>query len=417
MTKGKCLLLGLPGLLLFMILASAAQEPTRTDKKPMLEVKDLPRLFDPAKLEDPKAALAAAAQLEQAFHGARQPEAVRMLIAILRGSQLGGDNGWFGPADTRYSFPWLAERCGVDPAKGVPRAKFRGPDAWFKLLDRNKDGVITANDLDWSDRNPEVQMMYLANRVFRKINTGSNGKLTKEELAKFFEQAAKGKEYLSPEDFRDALMGGMSGGFLPGDAPTQTMLIRALYEGSLGSMHEGPQINQPAPDFTLKTVDGKESVQLAKLIGKKPVVLVLGNFTCGPFRSLYASIEAMSQRYKNDVNFLMVYVREAHPTDGWKMESNTRVGVAVKQPTTLEERVAAAGQFCVRLKATMPFVVDEINDPVGTAYSGMPGRFYVIDTRGKVAYKSGRGPFGFRFGEMEQAVVMALLEQTPAEKK
>jgi WD40 repeat protein len=35
---------------------------------------------------------------------------------------------------------------------------------------------------------------------------------------------------------------------------------------------------------------------------------------------------------------------------------------------------------------------------------------YVIDTQGKVAYKSGRGPFGFRVGEMEQALAMALLE-------
>jgi hypothetical protein len=41
----------------------------------------------------------------------------------------------------------------------------------------------------------------------------------------------------------------------------------------------------------------------------------------------------------------------------------------------------------------------------------MPARLYVIDAKGKVAYKSGRGPFGFHAGEMEQALVMALLEQ------
>jgi hypothetical protein len=35
---------------------------------------------------------------------------------------------------------------------------------------------------------------------------------------------------------------------------------------------------------------------------------------------------------------------------------------------------------------------------------------YVIDTQGIVAYKSGRGPFGFRVGEMEQALVMTLLD-------
>ena len=57
-------------------------------------------------------------------------------------------------------------------------------------------------------------------------------------------------------------------------------------------------------------------------------------------------------------------------------------------------------------------MVDEINDPVGNAYSGMPGRLYVIDTKGRVAYKSGRGPYGFKVDELEQALVMALLEST-----
>jgi alkylhydroperoxidase family enzyme len=140
------------------------------------------------------------------------------------------------------------------------------------------------------------------------------------------------------------------------------------------------------------------------------VVLVLGNFTCGPFRGLYPEMETFYERYKDQATFLMVYVREAHPSDGWHMESNTRAGVKVAQPKTLEERVQVCGQFCRKLKPTMPVVVDDISDPVGTAYSGMPGRMYVIDSKGEVAYKSGRGPFGFRAGELEQALVMCLLE-------
>lgn len=417
MMSKKWLTIAAFGFMPFIGLAVSAQESVRKEARPTLAVKDLPRLFDPKKLDDPKAAAAAIAQLENAFQGKRQPEAVRMLIAILNDSYAGADSGWFGPAQTRYTWKWLAEHGGVEPGKGISRSKLRGPDEWFKLLDRNKDGLITANDLDWSDRNPEVQMMQMAGRVFRKLNAGGNGRLTKDELLKFFEQAAKGKEFLSPDEFRDALMGGMSGSFGPGDAPTRAMLIRGLYDGELGSMSEGPQLEERAPDFTLKSVNGKETVQLSKVIGQKPVVLVLGNFTCGPFRGLYSGVEGMYYRYNKDVDFVMVYVREAHPTDGWKMESNTRVGVAVKQPTTLEERKAVAGQFCERLKTTMPFVVDEIDDPVGHAYSAMPGRFYVIDRAGKVAYKSGRGPFGFRIGEMEQALVMAILEHRTADTK
>src|SRR5262249_45180319 len=155
------------------------------------------------------------------------------------------------------------------------------------------------------------------------------------------------------------------GGFLPGDAPTQAILIRSLFEGSLGSMQEGPRVNDKAPDFKLKTMDGKETIQLSKRIGPKPVVLILGNYTCAPFRGLYAALDGLPQKYNGDATFLMVYVREAHPTDGWVMASNAKVGVAVKQPTSLAERVEVAGKFCEKLKPTMPFVVDDVNDAVG----------------------------------------------------
>ena len=47
-------------------------------------------------------------------------------------------------------------------------------------------------------------------------------------------------------------------------------------------------------------MDGKESVSLAKLFGPKPLVLVLGNFSCGPFRSLYPDVEAVYERWKDD---------------------------------------------------------------------------------------------------------------------
>jgi alkylhydroperoxidase family enzyme len=45
----------------------------------------------------------------------------------------------------------------------------------------------------------------------------------------------------------------------------------------------------------------------------------------------------------------------------------------------------------------------------------MPDRLYVIGSDGRVAYKGGRGPFGFSPGEMEQSLVMLLLDE--AQKK
>ena len=85
--------------------------------------------------------------------------------------------------------------------------------------------------------------------------------------------------------------------------------------------------------------------------------------------------------------------------------------MAVAQPTTLAERSAVCDQFCQRLEAgACRWSSIRSTTRSAHAYSGMPARLYVIDAQGKVAYKSGRGPFGFKVGEMEQALVMALLE-------
>jgi thiol-disulfide isomerase/thioredoxin len=212
---------------------------------------------------------------------------------------------------------------------------------------------------------------------------------------------------------RDAWLAGMSsGGFLPGDAPSTETLLKGLFAGEVGSLQEGPAIGDDAPDFTLQTQDSSQTIQLSKVIGEKPVVLCFGNFTCGPFRSMYPEVDQIAQRYRDQATFLAVYVREAHPTDGWAMKSNENVGVKVAQPTTLTERRAVAAQCTQRLKPSIPLLVDDIDDKTGHAYSGMPARLYVINATGKVVYKGGRGPFGFKAGEMEQALVMTLLDQS-----
>jgi len=118
----------------------------------------------------------------------------------------------------------------------------------------------------------------------------------------------------------------------------------------------------------------------------------------------------LRRRYADRVEFLAVYVREAHPIEGWRMTSNDKAGISIKQPRERSERIAVAEKCCSTLEITMPLLVDEQDDRVGHAYSGMPDRLYVIDRDGRVAYKSGRGPFGFLPGEMEQALIMLLLD-------
>ncbi len=381
--------------------SSVAQEPTGTakvDEQPVDPPKPGPELlkFTPE-------------QIEKAYEGKTIPEAVSMYLVIARGGQLDGTNGWFGPAVSRFSWPWLAERNGLKPDQPLKKDDFKGDAQIFAALDRDHDGVLSGFDLDWSDSNSWVRQSYMINRVFRRIDPGGDGDLTREEWEAFFKKVAGDKESFRFEQLRDALIP-PGPGFQPGDEPKKETLIKGLMAGEIGSLQEGPGLNEPAPDFELKPLGGGEPVRLSKRLGGKPIVLVFGNFTCGPFRSMYSTVEAVRERQKDNADFLFIYVREAHPTDGWAMKSNEKVGVAVAQPTTYEERSSVAEQCAARLKPSIPLLVDDIDDTVGNAYSGMPARLYVIDPEGKVAYKSGRGPFGFKPEEMEQALLMLKLD-------
>ena len=125
----------------------------------------------------------------------------------------------------------------------------------------------------------------------------------------------------------------------------------------------------------------------------------------------------MYRRYKDRANFLCIYVREAHPIEGWRSEGNDKAGIVISQPKSFDERTAVAKKCSGVLEITMPLVVDAIDDRVGHAYSGMPDRLYVLDRSGRVSYQGGRGPFGFKSGEMEQALIMTLLEQGERARK
>jgi thiol-disulfide isomerase/thioredoxin len=344
------------------------------------------------------------------------PEWVAMMVDILQGSQLGPGEGWFKKAVAQTRFTWDAARSNFDKDGdgSISRSEFAGKDGDFARLDRDRDGLLTAPDFDFSPHaltpSPGMMLYYMA-------DADGNGKVTREEFQAIFDHL-DGEQlgFLSQDELKRLFTPPPRPKAPPSTAssgPSRAVLLKGLFRQEIGSLQPGPKVDEPAPDFTLKTVDGQEEVTLSKKIGPKPVVLVFGNFTCGPFRSQAGNIEKLHQRYKDRATFVMVYVREAHPTDGWSMESNDRVGVSLRQPRNYDERVEVARKCSKALDFGFPMLVDTIDDAVGARYSGMPGRFYLIDPDGKVAYKSGRGPFGFKPGELEQSLVM-LLRQVEA---
>ena len=105
--------------------------------------------------------------------------------------------------------------------------------------------------------------------------------------------------------------------------------------------------------------------------------------------------------------FLAVYILEAHPSDVWQMQSNIKDKVVFASPRDYQARAFLAGTCVRKLGIKFPAVIDGFDNTTEKAYTGWPDRIYLIDAKGRIAYKSRPGPFGFKPEEL-RAVLAAL---------
>ncbi|XZE54783.1 deiodinase family protein [Planctomycetaceae bacterium SH139] len=334
-----------------------------------------------------------------------------MLEAILAGSRMGPDSGWFPMAQSQTRFDWsyMEEKYDLNDDNVLSRDELMLAPSQFARIDRDNNSRITAEDFDWS------QSLLRDNRgriLFSQADTDSNGKLTSSEFAALFHALdPEGAGYIALDDLAHSFAPPADRSAEQSFGPDRSTLVLGLKRQEIGSLEAGPELNQLAPDFTLRDINGTV-VTLSEVNRDRPVVLVFGNFTCGPFRQQSGNIEKLYNRYKDQVAFYLVYVREAHPDDGWMMARNQQAGISLKQPRSDAQRSRVAETCRSHLDLSIPFLVDNIDDQVGITYSGMPNRLYLLDGSGRIAFKNGRGPFGFSVPELEQAIVFLLADMT-----
>ena len=99
-----------------------------------------------------------------------------------------------------------------------------------------------------------------------------------------------------------------------------------------------------------------------------------------------------------------MYIREAHPTDGWKSQANVRDGVEISAAKDFGQKQEYA-MSCVRnLGIKFRTVVDNMDAKVELDYMGWPDRLYLIGKDGRIAWKGNPGPQGFKPPELEAAI-------------
>lgn len=135
----------------------------------------------------------------------------------------------------------------------------------------------------------------------------------------------------------------------------------------------GPQVGSKAPDFELRTSDGRTR-RLLDFEGDF-LVLELGSITCPLFQSRRGIMSGLTGS-RDGVESVVLYVREAHP------------GAQIPAHRSDADKVACARRLTEDDGETRTVFVDTLEGSAHRAYGGMPNAVYIINRNGCVVFKS-----------------------------
>ena len=151
---------------------------------------------------------------------------------------------------------------------------------------------------------------------------------------------------------------------------------RELFHELARSSFSGPGPETQAPDFKASTLDG-ETVRLSDYAEKKNVLLVFGSATCPMTAASIGQINELYDRFRGDeIEFLFIYVREAHP------------GEVISAHNSIREKTEAARLLRDEEDMHMPIIVDDLRGSIHRKYSKLPNPAFLIDKSGRVAFLS-----------------------------
>ena len=127
-------------------------------------------------------------------------------------------------------------------------------------------------------------------------------------------------------------------------------------------------------------------------------------------------LRELHEKFRDRVEFIVVYVKEAHASDRWWLGrtrsqrlvhdlSGDRARIDVAEPVTLSQRRKVAASCQANLfDGVVPLYVDQMDNRAARLYTARPTRIYFIDREGKVIYNPGIGPFGFSPDHLEPVI-------------
>ena len=138
-------------------------------------------------------------------------------------------------------------------------------------------------------------------------------------------------------------------------------------------MFVGPRAGDQVKDFTFTDLNNDSDIKLSEFEGKW-LVIETGSSTCSMYTKNIPDMKEIVSEF-SDVEFVMVYVREAHP--GERLGPHQSMG----------EKKKAAQLVAPRYGEHRRVLVDNLEGEFHRAFGAMPNVIYIVRPDGKIHYR------------------------------
>jgi hypothetical protein len=151
---------------------------------------------------------------------------------------------------------------------------------------------------------------------------------------------------------------------------------REMVHGQQERWGRAPEPGDEAPGFHLRSLAGDE-VKLSDFRGLRNVLVTFGSATCPQTAASIGGLRSLAREFRGpEVEFLFIYVREAHP------------GSELPPHHSLEAKAQAAMLLREQERIEFPVLVDELGGEVHRKYGALPNASFLVDKSGRIAYRS-----------------------------
>jgi len=150
-----------------------------------------------------------------------------------------------------------------------------------------------------------------------------------------------------------------------------TNLLFADLRFRQGAAAPGDQV----PAFELITTRGDRLVN-DDLFGGKPVLFVFGSMTCPMTASSAPSVQELYEEFGHRVEFIMMYVREAHPGENYA------------QAESMDDKIESARALQKFFGIDWTVAADTLHGDLHRALDPKPNAAYLVSSNGEILFRS-----------------------------